>query len=356
MGNRLKRFISSDIEKDVQAFVDRKSLSNIARTAPVILFFEAVALCIFLLTREEFNHAAGVSIASASICLFLCALGTACSHMMLRKELLCHGVVEGFNLCYYLMLSLWSVSVGYRNYGNNEQLLTFFAVQIMMVCFVLLRPVLCVICATVVYVALYLSTYRYDGGKGLNIFNYVLLLLITITGMIVRFRSEVETAEKSTELKRTNDMLFYNIRHDGLTSLRNRKALEEDVPKVTDKNVTVYMIDVNYFKEVNDRYGHAVGDSVLRETAKWIKSVFNAERCYRYGGDEFLVLSTDGDVYKEETYTFPIPEVPDDMVLLSIGRAAGVPHDHDELFKLISAADAKLYSVKRRTHSETENR
>ena len=355
MAGKMKNYLFPKISEEVQTFVDKRSLDNIGRTAPVILLFEAVALGIFVLTRKVFDRAAWVSIASASICLFLCASGTAVSKWMQKRKNLEHIGVSIFNGSYYLFLSLWAVSVAYRNYVNNEEILTFFAVQLMMVCFVPLRPMLCMAFTTLIYAILYATTFVVDGARGINIFNYVLLLLITITGMMVRFHSEVRTAEKSVELEKTNDMLFYSTRHDGLTSLRNRKALEEDVPKVTDKNITVYMIDVNYFKEVNDRYGHAVGDSVLKETAKWIKSVFNAERCYRYGGDEFLVLSVDGDVYTKDTYTFPIPEVPDDMVLLSIGRTAGVPHDHDELFKLISEADAKLYSVKRRTHSETEN-
>ncbi len=351
MVNTVKRYFFTEINDEVQAFVDKKSLDNLARITLVIMIFEAIALCIFLFTRKEFDHDAWVSIRSASTCLILCGIGAVFARVMQKKEKMYHGVLELYSACYYLLLSLWAVSVAYRNYCVNEQFLTFFAVQILMVCFLPMRPAFSMFLAVAVYVILYSASYSYDGAKGLNIFNYVLILLVTITGMVVRFRSEVRTAEQSVELAKSNDMLFYNTRHDGLTGLRNRKALEEDVPKMTGKSVIAYMIDINYFKEVNDTYGHAAGDAVLKETSGWIKKSFEGARCYRYGGDEFLVLSTDGEKYKEDTYSFSIPEVNNESLLLSIGHTEGTPGDHDELFELISKADEKLYEVKRRTHS-----
>jgi hypothetical protein len=59
----------------------------------------------------------------------------------------------------------------------------------------------------------------------------------------------------------------------------------------------------------------------------------------------------DEGTYEEDTFTFSVPEIPDRSILLSIGSADGTPADHDELFKLISQADARLYEIKKRTHS-----
>ena len=55
--------------------------------------------------------------------------------------------------------------------------------------------------------------------------------------------------------------------------------------------------------------GHAVGDEVIKETAKWLKSVFDEDRCYRYGGDEFLVLCESGEHDIGKTVTFSVPEI-----------------------------------------------
>ncbi len=349
--NIIKNVFFPHVEEEVKRHVDKTSLDNIWRTCLVILVFESVSLLVFVLTRRVFDHAAWVSIGSASFCVASCLIGALCSGKMRKVEELSHLPVVVFNSCYYLLLSLWAVHVSYRNYCNNEQILTFFAVELMMVCFVPLKPVISVIFATAIYIIMYATMYSVDGAKGINIFNYILLLLVTITGMIVRYHSQVATSEKSLELEQSNDYLFNKNRHDGLTGLRNRRALEEDVPKIIKKHVNAYMIDVNYFKEINDTYGHALGDSVLKETARWLKTVFKADRCYRYGGDEFLILGAGRESYKEDTFSFSPSEMPDVKVLLSIGRADGDPKDRDELFELIAQADEVLYEIKQRTHS-----
>ena len=115
--------------------------------------------------------------------------------------------------------------------------------------------------------------------------------------------------------------------------------------------MTAYMIDINDFKEINDIYGHLAGDDILHETGKRLKEIFPGSRCYRYGGDEFLVLDTNDDAYEKETFVFPHSSIPGRDVLLCIGRAKGDPADADQLFQLIKDADADMYEVKRKTHS-----
>ena len=349
----IKKFIFPKVDDEVQRSVDLKSLGYIWRICLVMFFFEAVAVALFAATRREFNHDARVSIESASYCLILCLVGTLWAHKLTKRKDLSHMYAAVFNGAYYILFSAWAEQVSYRNYCRDEQFLTFFAVQLLMVCFVPLRPVSAITLSGIVYVSLYACLNNIDGAKGINVFNYGLLFVVTVTGMIVRYYAEIHSSEKSVELERSYDMLFYNNRHDGLTGLRNRRALEEDVQKIAGSHVTAYMIDINYFKNINDSYGHAVGDKVLKETAKWLKSIFSEDRCYRYGGDEFLILSEDSESYTEDTFTFSVPEILDVDILLSIGHADGDPKNHDEIFKLISEADEKLYEVKKRTHSQS---
>lgn len=352
MAGRIKPFILPKVEEGVMQDVDKKSLALIKNISWVMFLFETVAFIVFILTRREFDEAAMVSIKSVSFCLATCLIAFLVAGKILRMGVMSHRWVELLNASYYLLLSLWAVQVAYRNYLGNEQILTFFAVQIMMVCFVPLNPILSVIFPTVVYSIMYGLFYSVDKGAGINVFNYVLLLVATMTGMVFRFISLVTASVNSLELVKTNDRLFYNSRHDGLTGLRNRKALDEDVHKMIGKHLTAYMIDVNFFKEINDNFGHAVGDRVLTETAAMIRLKFSKDRCYRYGGDEFLILSEGEGSYGSDTLTFCISEVPGLEVLFSIGSAQGTPEDHDDFFRLISVADGKLYEVKERTHSQ----
>lgn len=77
--------------------------------------------------------------------------------------------------------------------------------------------------------------------------------------------------------------------HDDLTGLPGRRALNEALMKLG-KRYAVAMVDIDHFKQFNDRYGHAVGDQVLRMVASKLGGVSGGGRAFRYGGEEFAVL------------------------------------------------------------------
>ena len=85
--------------------------------------------------------------------------------------------------------------------------------------------------------------------------------------------------------------------YDPLTGLKNRFYLESDIKKVIDNYhlnhapYAVLMFDIDWFKEVNDTYGHDVGDKVLKELSAILKSsVREEDKVYRVGGEEFVIL------------------------------------------------------------------
>ena len=77
--------------------------------------------------------------------------------------------------------------------------------------------------------------------------------------------------------------------HDELTTLPGRRALDETLLKLGSR-YTVAMVDVDGFKKVNDRYGHDVGDQVLRMVASKLGGVSGGGKAFRYGGEEFSVI------------------------------------------------------------------
>ncbi len=84
---------------------------------------------------------------------------------------------------------------------------------------------------------------------------------------------------------------------DGLTQLYNRKAFDRKLNEAFGKNsgskksFTLIMSDIDYFKKVNDDYGHIVGDEVLKKIARTIKGTFRLnDFAARYGGEEFVIL------------------------------------------------------------------
>jgi diguanylate cyclase len=89
-----------------------------------------------------------------------------------------------------------------------------------------------------------------------------------------------------------------NLNHDHLTSAHNRKSFDEYLKKITQIShlnkapVSIIMLDIDFFKKINDSYGHDIGDFVLKECVRTLKEVFqrDGEMVARVGGEEFVVV------------------------------------------------------------------
>jgi diguanylate cyclase (GGDEF)-like protein len=104
-------------------------------------------------------------------------------------------------------------------------------------------------------------------------------------------------AQKYRDLLRTNDLLSAIALSDALTELNNRRALEWDLPKQINKARTqgcplsLLILDVDYFKKVNDTYGHLVGDRLLQLLCTRVRHNLRFQDTpFRYGGEEFVII------------------------------------------------------------------
>lgn len=88
----------------------------------------------------------------------------------------------------------------------------------------------------------------------------------------------------------------YHANFDFLTKLKNRHSLFSDIKNKSSVNFSIYFIDLNKFKIINDTYGHEIGDEILIGISQQLVKVFGSERLYRYGGDEFIALVENIDI------------------------------------------------------------
>ena len=149
---------------------------------------------------------------------------------------------------------------------------------------------------------------------------------------------------------------------DSLTGLYNRKYLDEIVEKQLNldmKNGVVYAImflDIDYFKMVNDTYGHDVGDDILRKLAITMKkSISSNETLIRYGGEEFLILMKNATQESAKELANKINADFSKIIFnyggdsfsktVSIGYSF-FPTDTDQFWKCIKYADISLYEAK----------
>lgn len=183
-----------------------------------------------------------------------------------------------------------------------------------------------------------------------------------ISLVIPYIKSYLNEAGPVLEARTYMDILREQSLRDQLTGLYNRRFLEEIIDTLSAQTkrrgttLGILMVDVDYFKEVNDKYGHDVGDRVLKEVASQIrKSVRESDMVIRYGGEEFMVLLVDVEPGKSEEVAEKIRKAVENHpieapgVVLRKTVSVGVsefPHDSDKIWQCIKYADVSLYKAK----------
>lgn len=174
-----------------------------------------------------------------------------------------------------------------------------------------------------------------------------------------RFIRKVSDARKQIERLATID---------GLTEVNNRRygmeRFEEELTRFrrNEKGLVCMMVDIDHFKLVNDRFGHQVGDDVLKEVAARIsKDLRPYDMLFRYGGEEFMVVLPDTELTDAvsigERIWMSIRKQPvgDCFVTASIGVTA-VRKDDPDLHEIINRADEALYHAKNEGRDRVEVR
>ena len=159
----------------------------------------------------------------------------------------------------------------------------------------------------------------------------------------------------TVQLSEENELLKELSRTDALTGIRNRLALREDYDSYQGHEVTVMLLDLDSFKMINDIRGHEEGDRVLSETGKLLADAFGKDHCYRYGGDEFLVIFPDCSEAefrkKLDTVMANRPVFRDEGEVSRAGYSVGYVHafvnEQRDLRDLFAEADQKMYQIKR---------
>ena len=156
------------------------------------------------------------------------------------------------------------------------------------------------------------------------------------------------------ENRAAREKLSHEASHDALTGLFNRGAYDLMMESVDTKHMALILIDVDYFKTVNDTYGHAVGDRVLKRVAELLKTSFRSvDVLCRIGGDEFAVIMTRANssmsqlVLNKMNRVNEILQHPkDDLPPVSLSVGIAFSDREEPEGDIFSDADSTLYKVK----------
>ncbi|GFI02977.1 putative signaling protein [Lachnospiraceae bacterium] len=183
----------------------------------------------------------------------------------------------------------------------------------------------------------------------------VVVLLIAIFWVVV---DNYRRRKLMEELEEARNIMESASQHDFLTGLSNRSKFMRDLKDYVAAGTpcTIMMLDIDYFKSINDTYGHSAGDEALKQLADRLKEMQTPILTpYRFAGDEFIILLKSAQKKIVDKEVFKCSQLFRDPFILAgekkqIGGSIGIaayPADALEVEQLINCADDAMYQVKK---------
>lgn len=265
------------------------------------------------------------------------------------------------SLCIFLFMSMLIVACGNMSIPNPEVLLLTGLV----VCISLFDlPASAISALQVILFVMYFysENHSFFSYSAVNL-NKVIITgcsVLAITAFLGKLRHVWNTTRQRTtdvlkRLRESNEALEEESHIDTLTGLYNRNMLRINFPEYENHSLIVTLLDIDDFKKINDICGHETGDVALRQLSEVLINSFTNTDCYRYGGDEFLLIRLDEDwnqynlemIYARSKLT-RIALGPQKLPLhISAGYISGVTENGNDLRSMFHLADEMLYESKR---------
>ncbi len=251
---------------------------------------------------------------------------------------------------FLIALLIFAHLISIDDYIKGEQILVFITIELFVSCLFMIKPYLAIIFIVVPFALFYYLMRITAGVSTATNVNYLVIMIFFILVNVVRYQQYLKVAENNVVNRELADKLRNASRYDFLTGLKNRNALNMDFenPKnpSLNSNFIIMVTDLDDFKSFNDTKGHQFGDQVLKQYASILQANFGKKYCYRYGGDEYLLVLPE---IAEEEFLKKIKSCEEKIkgdFHFSGGYTRGFVADSRDLHTLISRADQNLYQAK----------
>lgn len=170
--------------------------------------------------------------------------------------------------------------------------------------------------------------------------------------------------EEQSLLMKENTKLIYQTEHDDLSGLYNKRSMNRYMEEMFEEAMRrefplgVLFVDIDYFKQLNDRYGHQKGDACIVAISEAVRTCMPEDFAARYGGDEFVIITiARSREYLEERAQMLVEKIeaakiPNEnskymnIMTVTVGSVWAVPHKPNKMWDFLSAADEALYQQK----------
>lgn len=268
---------------------------------------------------------------------------------------------------------LWALAITLYDQRVSNNVTTYLSLAIFLCILVYLKPrhalLIFGIPQVILTVALF-WLYRYYNGDYGTIVSTTAVAAMAIFISCYRYYSDRRSfaehqtvLSQSRQIQEKNKLLELLVHRDDLTGLYNRRFLKAYLPilcaqaRERRETLTVFMVDIDNFKDYNDSFGHQQGDACLRLVAQSLDVQMSQGYFLRYGGEEFCGFVsglTPDEALEEGAGLCRAVEAlkletghPKRVVTVSIGVSSSVPEQPDEWKEIIARADRALYQAKR---------
>lgn len=380
----LKKYLDFPLEKSYEEPIQKRLFQNMKRShiafqGLIISFQVIMMLSISLRAGGPFLKPRRTAYFSMYVILAVITLAVMIINMSLvKRQPLNHRFYFRINYFYMGLLCLWSTAVTLNDQLGGNGLNVFTYVMLTVAVLTISKPWHNILIMGGNFLLLnYLLPYFPDPHGADQTFNnlmnslFTTILAIAISTIFYRNRirkeyDQIIITEQYNQINDINAQLHQEVLTDKLTGLFNRRYLEDTVKNFFRKNqedhhnAACMMIDIDFFKQYNDTYGHQAGDNCLFAISQlFARDIQDEDACLiRYGGEEFLIFlfgnsSLDAGTKAElirsavEQGMYHTAKVPKRPMTISIGLYQESPMKETDMERFIFRADQALYEAKK---------
>lgn len=358
---------NSQIENEILC----RNINNMFYLCVYMIFSECVMLISFVGIKDKLPAAYQHIYLGMYIFLLVFALCFAIALYQRKKQFVFEEKERKhwnwYTMGFVFVVMLWGVIIALLDQPVYGQLIAFVINYVFCACLLLIKPRNFVCVEAIPLIILFFLLPFFQKNSSVLLGHYINLVALLVPLTISSFRSYIffydNTANKIEEKAHSEK--------DELTNLYNRRKMntfiEEEI-KNEQKNIDslgILMLDVDYFKNYNDSYGHQQGDEALLTIGTLLKEIAEKYAIFvaRYGGEEFIIIIKNKNLEQVSAIAREIKERIDQlqlphrsseisaMLTVSIGQHFSEARDSD-IYSLIKKADDALYEAKMRGRNQ----
>lgn len=312
----------------------------------LLIAFLEILMMIYGILHFDFHEARRIYYFSAYVILFCFTAVTFFLDSFCMKDEKNIKLVVLSTYIYNVTLIFWSAVISALDIRGGGYPVTYMTILAAIGGVVALKPIYYELAAVVSFVCM--IGLAKDVVEKPWFFSFLLNLIFFLVVMIlVQYRNYISLQKQFILNRKLEEWAGI----DGLTGIANRRSMNEYFEELTreERAYTVALLDADDFKRINDGYGHKEGDRCLIEMSRILSEIFG-ENVFRYGGDEFVVLSFENEKIVKEKMEAVNLRLEKWEAKYSLQISAGICRNEDKLpeQKLLEYADEALYEAKQR--------